>query len=100
MKEDTLHLLILTFLLLLYMIIGAGVFSALELGNEMKLKDHYYYIFDSFSKKNNLSSTALSELLASQQEACLLGVALDSYNKWDFAGSFYFTGTVITTIGK
>ena len=100
MKEDTLQLLILTFLLLVYMVIGAGVFSALELSNEMSLKRYYYSIFESFAKKHNLSESALSVLLSSQKEACMLGVALDQHNKWDFAGSFYFTGTVITTIGK
>ena len=100
MNEDTLQLLILTALLLLYMIIGAGVFSVLELENEARLKQHYYSIFDEFAKRNNLSSTALSTLLSSQKDACMLGVNVGQYNKWDFTGSFYFTGTVITTIGK
>ena len=100
MKEDTLQLLVLTLVLLLYMAVGAGVFSALELSNEVKLRKYYYSIFESFAKKNNLSSSALSSLLTSQKEACLLGVSLDQHNKWDFAGSFYFTGTVITTIGR
>ena len=82
------------------MTIGAGVFSSLELSNETRLKAYYYSIFESFAKKHNLSSSALSALLTSQNEACMLGVTLDQHNKWDFAGSFYFTGTVITTIGK
>ena len=100
MKEDTLQLLILTLILLFYMVIGAGVFNALELSNEMTLQTHYYSIFESFAKRHNLSSTALSALLTAQKEACLLGVTLDQHDKWDFAGSFYFSGTVITTIGK
>lgn len=100
MKEDTLQLVILTGLLLIYMIIGAGVFRSLELDNEVKLKAEYYQTFDKFALRNNLSSKALSELFLAQKQACLLGVGLHNYNKWDFTGSFYFTGTVITTIGK
>ena len=100
MKEDTIQLLVLTTLLLLYMIIGAGIFSALEQQNEEKLKTYYKDVFYTFAKDNNLSSSAITHLLKSHREACLLGVGINQINKWDFTGSFYFTGTVITTIGK
>lgn len=100
MKEDTIQLLVLTVFLLLYMIIGAGIFSALEQQNEQKLKIYYNNIFYTFAKDNNLTSSAISHLLKTHRESCLLGVGINQINKWDFAGSFYFTGTVITTIGK
>ncbi len=100
MREDTLQLLILTVFLLLYMTIGAGIFSALEMSNEEKLKIRYHGIFQSFAKDNNLSDSAVTRLLASHEEACLLGVGMDKMNRWDFIGSFYFTGTVLSTIGK
>lgn len=100
MREDTVQLLVLTVFLLLYMVVGAGIFTALELQNENRIKAYYNHMFNSFAKENNLSDTAVVELLSKHKEACLLGVGLDEINRWDFVGSFFFTGTVLTTIGE
>eukprot|EP00794_Sanderia_malayensis_P020093 gene20093-22063_t len=99
MKEDTLQLIVLTLFLLIYMVVGAGIFNALELRNELKWRAHFDSEFNSFAKQNNLTSAAMKTLLTTHEKACLLGYGVNGFERWDFIGSFYFTGTVLTTIG-
>ena len=99
-KEEIIQLLVLATFLMIYMLLGAAIFSALESENEKTLMAKYHAIFRKFEVENNVTSVAMQKLIAVHQEACLLGVSPDDVQKWDYAGAFYFVGTVITTIGK
>lgn len=103
MNEGMLKLLLLWLLYLVYMILGALTFMKLEHENEKTIVDHFNKLFQEFNATKNVSDALMNDLSNLFREAFSMGI--DPYNphyqsKWDFAGSFYFVGTVLTTIGK
>lgn len=87
----------------LYLVIGAGIFSAIELPYEQRLRQELRVARQEFLANNTCVSDArLEELLARTLEASNYGVTVLGNNtdaNWDFISSFFFTSTVLTTTG-
>ncbi|KAK5851035.1 hypothetical protein PBY51_001860 [Eleginops maclovinus] len=88
---------------ILYLIIGAGIFSAIELPYEQELRRELREAQQDFLSNNPCVSEArLEELLARALEASNYGVSVlgnDTNRNWDFVSSLFFTSTVLTTTG-
>ncbi|XP_055028171.1 potassium channel subfamily K member 2 isoform X2 [Misgurnus anguillicaudatus] len=92
-------------LVVLYLIIGATVFKALEQPEE---SSHKYLIvkekIDFLSKHACVNTSELEDLVKQVVSAIRAGVnpsghRFNGTSIWDFSSSFFFAGTVITTIG-
>ncbi|XP_048218221.1 potassium channel subfamily K member 13 [Perognathus longimembris pacificus] len=100
LNEDNARFLLLAALILLYLLGGAAVFSALELAHERQAKQRWEERLANFSRGHNLSRDELRGFLRHYEEAARAGVRVDSVRpRWDFTGAFYFVGTVVSTIG-
>ncbi|XP_075905706.1 potassium channel subfamily K member 2-like isoform X2 [Nelusetta ayraudi] len=93
------------FLVVLYLIIGATVFSALEQPHESSQKLAIVAEkLDFLAKHACVNSSELEALVKQVVSAVRAGVSPseNSFNHtslWDISSSFFFAGTVITTIG-
>ncbi|XP_072312736.1 potassium channel subfamily K member 1-like [Eucyclogobius newberryi] len=89
----------------LYLIIGAGIFSAVELPYEVELRQELRDAQRDFLRDSPCVDEArLEELLARVLEASNYGVTVlgngnGSEQNWDFVSSLFFTSTVLTTTG-
>ncbi|KAM4013696.1 potassium channel subfamily K member 13 [Anomaloglossus baeobatrachus] len=100
MNEDNGRFLLLAILIVLYMLCGAAVFSAIEQPMEKEAKDRWQQKFDNFIQKHNLNKSDLRNFLRDYEEANVAGIRVDTIRpRWDFTGAFYFVGTVVSTIG-
>ncbi|KAF7204171.1 potassium channel subfamily K member 1 [Nothobranchius furzeri] len=88
---------------ILYLLLGAGIFSAIELPYEHELRGEVQAVRRDFLSNNTCVSDArLEELLALALEASNYGVSIlgnNSSRNWDFISSLFFTSTVLTTTG-
>lgn len=101
LNEDNARFVLLAALILLYMLCGAAIFSALEQPGERLARDRWSAHFDTFALRHNLSTSELHTFLAEYELAYLTGVRVhDVRSRWDFPGAFYFVGTVVSTIGE
>ncbi|XP_046886890.1 potassium channel subfamily K member 13a isoform X4 [Hypomesus transpacificus] len=99
-NEDNARFLMLALLIVLYLLCGAAVFSALEHPKERQAKERWSQRFESFTQRHNLSREDLETFLRFYEEANLAGIRVDILRpRWDFTGAFYFVGTVVSTIG-
>ncbi|XP_068439655.1 potassium channel subfamily K member 1-like [Clinocottus analis] len=87
----------------LYLLVGAGIFSAIEQPYERELRDELRAVRRDFLSNNTCVSDArLEELLARALEASNYGVTVlgnKTQRNWDFVSSLFFTSTVLTTTG-
>ena len=101
LNEDNARFLLLAALIVLYLLGGAAVFSALELAHERQAKQRWEERLANFSRRHNLSRDELRGFLRHYEEATEAGIRVDNVRqRWDFTGAFYFVGTVVSTIGK
>ncbi|XP_015247088.1 potassium channel subfamily K member 13b isoform X2 [Cyprinodon tularosa] len=99
-NEDNARFLLLALFIILYLLCGAAVFSALEQPKEREAKERWAQRFEHFSQKYNLSKKELRNFLKNYEEANVAGIRVDTTRpRWDFPGAFYFVGTVVSTIG-
>ncbi|MEQ2290730.1 hypothetical protein AMECASPLE_006075 [Ameca splendens] len=88
---------------ILYLVIGAAIFSAIELPYERELRKELKVArLDFLSNNTCVSDAHLEELLARALEASNYGVSVlgnDTNKNWDFVSSLFFTSTVLTTTG-
>ncbi|XP_013862518.1 potassium channel subfamily K member 1 [Austrofundulus limnaeus] len=88
---------------ILYLAVGAGIFSAIELPYEGELRRELREARRDFLGNNTCVSDArLEELLARALEASNYGVSVlgnETSRNWDFVSSLFFTSTVLTTTG-
>ncbi|TWW53537.1 Potassium channel subfamily K member 1 [Takifugu flavidus] len=86
-----------------YLLLGAWIFSAIELPYEEELRRELIAAREDFlSNHTCVSDARLEELLARALEASNYGVSVlrnDSTHNWDFVSSLFFTSTVLTTTG-
>ncbi|CAL8267138.1 unnamed protein product [Merluccius merluccius] len=100
MNEDNARFCLLAGLILLYLLCGAAVFSALERPFELRARHRWAQQLDEFTRTHSVSTAALHSLLRDYEEANGAGVRVDALRpRWDFSGAFYFVGTVVSTIG-
>ncbi|XP_061120134.1 potassium channel subfamily K member 1-like isoform X2 [Syngnathus typhle] len=86
-----------------YLLIGAGIFSGIELPYEVQLRDELEASRRDFLANNTcVSDASLQQLLARALEAHNYGVSIVGKSRrrnWDFMSSLFFTSTVLTTTG-
>ncbi|XP_022093050.1 potassium channel subfamily K member 2-like isoform X1 [Acanthaster planci] len=102
MNWKSLFILVAAFIL--YLVIGALVFSALESTQEEETKiDLRAYKEAILSNFSCISEESLEQLVERIMNAVESGVNplsnVSSKSNWDFSSSFFFSGTVVTTIG-
>ncbi|XP_060951255.1 potassium channel subfamily K member 1-like [Limanda limanda] len=101
--RSSLNFLLLVTCYTFYLVVGAGIFSSIELPYELELREQLQEARDDFLRNNTCVSDArLEELLVRALEASNYGVSVlgnESDRNWDFASSFFFTSTVLTTTG-
>ncbi|KAG9347252.1 hypothetical protein JZ751_004819, partial [Albula glossodonta] len=98
-NEDNARFLMLALLIIIYLLCGAAVFSALEHPKEKQAKERWAQRFEHFTLKHNLSKQELENFLRHYEEANVAGIRVDTTRpRWDFIGAFYFVGTVVSTI--
>ncbi|KAL8615506.1 hypothetical protein ACOMHN_028169 [Nucella lapillus] len=101
LKEDNARFLLLAVVLCCYMAAGAAIFMALEADNEQKEKKEYEAVYRQFLLDNpGVNQTDLARLLHKHALADAAGIVGNKRARWDFPGSFYFVGTVVSTIGE
>lgn len=85
----------------LYMAAGAAIFMLLESDNEKEERTKYETAYSVFiAKYPAVNETDLHELMQKFAVADAIGIIGNKRPRWDFSGSFYFVGTVVSTIGK
>ncbi|KAG9342125.1 hypothetical protein JZ751_017124 [Albula glossodonta] len=100
MGEGAARLSLLVALLLSYLLCGAAVFSALELDVELQSRQRWDERLAQFGRRHGVRPQALHGLLRHYEDAYGAGVRANPVSpRWDFTGAFYFTATVIATIG-
>ena len=74
----------------------------LERDNEIQEKTEYQSKLDDFYAKYEdfVDRKDVEDLLKLHSEAEAAGIVGNRRDRWDFSGSFYFVGTVVSTIGK
>lgn len=89
---------------IVYLVVGAGIFSAIELPYERELRQELVAARRDFLSNNTCVSDAhLEEFLARALEASNYGVSVlrnDTNRNWDFMSSLFFSSTVLTTTGE
>uniref|UniRef100_A0A673HJR2 Potassium two pore domain channel subfamily K member 12 n=1 Tax=Sinocyclocheilus rhinocerous TaxID=307959 RepID=A0A673HJR2_9TELE len=100
-NEDNGRFLLLAVLIIVYMLCGAAVFSAIESPSELRAHGRWNRTLLNFSDTFNISLQDLSSFLKEYEAAIAAGVRVDALRpRWDFTGAFYFVGTVVSTIGN
>lgn len=101
LNEDNARFGLLAALILLYLLFGAVVFSALEHPSELQAHKRWDEQLANFTEQNSINLKSLQVLLRQYEEAFVVGIRVDKLRpRWDFSGAFYFVGTVISTIGE
>ncbi|XP_069016465.1 potassium channel subfamily K member 1-like [Embiotoca jacksoni] len=102
-QQSALNFTLLIVVYILYLIIGAGIFSSIELPYEDELRQELRAArLDFLSNNTCVSDERLEELLARALRASNYGVSVlgnDTDRNWDFVSSLFFTSTVLTTTG-
>lgn len=100
LREDNARFFLLMVVMVVYMLAGASVFMVLERENEHKEKGEYNAVLEEFYEKYpSVNKSDLQALLKVHSEAESAGFVGNKRPRWDFSGSFYFVGTVVSTIG-
>ncbi|XP_053334962.1 potassium channel subfamily K member 13 isoform X4 [Clarias gariepinus] len=100
LNEDNARFGLLAAFILLYLLCGALVFSALERPSELRAHQRWEEQLANFTRQHRLNLENLQALLRHYEEAFVTGIRVDTLRpRWDFSGAFYFVGTVVSTIG-
>lgn len=106
LSQNTKKLIIRIVLFLVYLLVGAAIFQAIELRNERKERAKFPFedIKTKFLTKHNISESEMNEFLRKLKKAIELGFDLQTGKfpeeaQWHFMNAFVFAGNVVTTIG-
>ena len=100
LREDNARFVLLAIVMVMYMCFGATIFMLLERDKEIEDRENYYATLKIFKEMYpEVNETDLEGLLDLHADASSAGL-LEQRDRWDFSGSFYFVGTVVSTIGK
>ncbi|TDH01134.1 hypothetical protein EPR50_G00177140 [Perca flavescens] len=100
LNEDNGRFVLLAVLIVLYLLCGAAVFSAIERPSELRAHGRWNGTLLNFSETFNISLQDLNSFLREYEAAIAAGIRADALRpRWDFTGAFYFVGTVVSTIG-
>lgn len=99
-NEDNGRFALLAVLILLYLLCGAAVFSAIERPSELRAHGRWNGTLLNFSETFNISLRDVNSFLREYEAAIAAGIRADALRpRWDLTGAFYFVGTVVSTIG-
>lgn len=96
MRTQNIRTLCLILSIVLYLLIGAAVFDALESDSENSKKQALEQKLTELKKKYGFTDDDYREI----ERVVLQSEPHRAGRQWKFAGSFYFAITVITTIGE
>ena len=100
LREDNARFLLLAVFMVSYMCLGATMFMFLERDKEEQDRKDFQVLLSNFSSLYpQVNESDLTILLQAHADASAAGL-LGKRKRWDFSGSFYFVGTVVSTIGK
>lgn len=99
LKGPTKNLVLRTTLFLVYLLFGAAVFQTIESGAEHREIHHFDKVQQRMKEKYNISDDEMHIFFTEISKAIDDGYFDVAYDRWSFAGSLFFTGTVVTTIG-
>ncbi|XP_049592189.1 potassium channel subfamily K member 12 [Syngnathus scovelli] len=100
LNEDNGRFVLLALLVIIYLLCGAAVFSAIERPSELRAHGRWNGTLRNFSETFNISLGELNSFLREYEAAIAAGIRADALRpRWDFTGAFYFVGTVVSTIG-
>lgn len=99
--EDNARFVLLFCAMLLYILVGAGLFSLLERDNELAQRTAYQSAIQLFlDTYPSVNKSQLDSLLKKHNQAATAGFVDNARTRWDFSGSFFFVSTVVSTIGE
>uniref|UniRef100_A0AAY4CWY3 Potassium channel domain-containing protein n=1 Tax=Denticeps clupeoides TaxID=299321 RepID=A0AAY4CWY3_9TELE len=97
---DLVRLCLLLGFIILYMCLGAAVFSVLEREAEMEAHGRWDGRLAQFAEETRVDVCEIRSFLREYEEASFAGVQMEPRRaRWDFSGAFYFVATIISTIG-
>lgn len=106
LSPNTKKLIIRIVFFLVYLLVGAAIFQAIELPHEKKRRNELQFdiIQQNFTKKYNISGEDMKCFLQKLKKALELGfdlqeAAFPKLQQWHFMNAFFFAGNVVTTIG-
>ncbi|XP_078097184.1 potassium channel subfamily K member 13-like [Mustelus asterias] len=100
LNQDNGRFALLAAFILLYLLCGAAVFSAIERPPEVRAQRAWHLRLANFTRCHNISRRELGAFLREYEAASVAGVRAEPLRpRWDFPGAFYFVGTVVSTIG-
>lgn len=102
---NTKKLIIRIVLFLVYLLVGAAIFQAIEIQHEKDKRDELQFdkVKKHFTARYNISDADMKEFLGKLKKALELGFDLQTFDyqqQWHFMNAFVFAGNVVTTIGE
>lgn len=102
---NTKKLIIRIVLFLVYLLVGAAIFQAIEIQYEKDKREELQFnkVKENFTARHNISDADMKEFLGKLKKALELGFDLQTavfQQQWHFMNAFVFAGNVVTTIGE
>lgn len=102
---NTKKLIIRIVLFLVYLLVGAAIFQAIEIQYEKDEREELQFtqVKKNFTDRYNISDDDMKEFLGKLKKALELGFDLQTavfQQQWHFMNAFVFAGNVVTTIGE